>query len=134
MPFGYLKDPLFLCCFVAYWPHRWLAAHGMSMPLLRAHLNDLICIPFFVPMMLWVERQVGLRRHDRPPNTVEVIVPLVIIAFAFEVVLPSDREWRVPTIADPKDVLAYCVGALLSVIIWNWRYRARNVRQLGEAK
>jgi hypothetical protein len=126
MPFAYLRDPLFLGCFVAYWVHRWLAAHGMSTPLLRAHLDDLICIPFWAPIMLWVERRLGVRCHDRPPEAVEIIVPLVIIAAAFEVVIPSRPQWRVPTVADPKDVLAYCIGALAAAAIWQWLYRDRK--------
>ena len=54
MPFAYLRDPLFLVCFVAYWTHRWLAAHGWSTPVAAAHLNDVICVPFFVPIMSWI--------------------------------------------------------------------------------
>ena len=123
MRFAYLKDPLFLVCFFACWVHRWLASYGMSTPLLRSHLNDVICIPFFVPIMLWGERLLGLRRHDGPPTAVEVVLPLIIISAAFEVIIPSHPEWHIATVADPKDVLAYCVGALAAVMIWQCRYR-----------
>ena len=51
-PFAYLRDPLFLVCFIAYWIHSGLVAHGTSTPLFRNHLNDLICVPFWVPIML----------------------------------------------------------------------------------
>jgi hypothetical protein len=129
MPFAYLKDPLFLACFFTYWVHRWSAAHGMSTPLLRAHLNDVICIPFWVPIMLWIERQLGLRQHDGPPNTIEVLIPLIVLAAAFEVVIPSHPEWHVPTVPDPKDVLAYCIGSLVAVAIWQWRYRGGKPRE-----
>jgi hypothetical protein len=126
MPFAYLRDPLFLVCFATYWAHRWLAARGISTPLLGAHLNDLICIPFWVPIMLWIERRLGLRRHDHPPRAVEVVIPLVILAAAFEVVIPSHPQWQVPTVADPKDVLAYSLGSLVAVAIWKWYYRDRT--------
>jgi hypothetical protein len=126
MPFAYLRDPLFLFCFFTYWVHRWLAGHDMSTPLLQSHLNDLICIPFWVPIMLWIERRLGLRRHDHPPDAIEITIPLVILAAAFEAVIPSRSEWHVPTVPDPKDVLAYCIGSLAGVTIWQWYYRAKN--------
>ncbi len=89
MPFAYLRDPLFLSCFSVYWVHRYMAAHGVSTPLLSSHLNDLICIPFWVPIMLWIERRIGVRGHDEPPNALEIVIPLVVIAVAFEVVIPG---------------------------------------------
>ena len=123
MPFGYLRDPLFLVCFATYWVHRAAAARGWSTELLRGHLNDVICVPFFLPMMLWANRRLGLRRHDRPPEMIEIAVPLVIWSALFEIVLPL---MHVPTIADPKDVASYCLGALIAVIVWRWRYRSRE--------
>ncbi|MCE9544977.1 MAG: hypothetical protein K8T25_05585 [Planctomycetia bacterium] len=120
--FRYLSDPLFLACFAIYWVHRWLAAHGLSCELLRAHLNDLICIPFWVPIIVWITRRLSLRKHDAPPDAVEIGVPLVVIAALFEVVLPAQHRWAIPTIADPLDVLSYCAGALGSVCVWRWYY------------
>jgi hypothetical protein len=128
--FTYLRDPLFLVCFVAYWVHRWLAAYGMSTPLLRGHLNDLICIPFWVPIMLWISRRLRLRRHDSPPDAVEIILPLLIFSALFEVVIPAQRAWRVPTYADPYDVLSYCIGALASAAFWRWYYRRPVVQHV----
>jgi hypothetical protein len=122
MPFAYLKDPLFLTCFAGYWLHRWLAVHGLSTPLLRNHLNDVICIPFFVPIMLWACRKLGLRKHDGPPDAIEVIVPLLIWSLLFEIVIPAQRIVRVPTVADPYDVLSYALGALAAVVFWRWYY------------
>ena len=122
MPFAYLKDPLFLACFFSYWAHRWLAAHGMSTVLLRGHLNDVICIPFWVPIILSVQRMFGLRRHDHTPDAVEVVIPLLIWSALFKVIIPAQREWKIPTVADPYDVLSYCLGALAAVVFWRWYY------------
>lgn len=126
MRFAYLRDPLFLASFVAYWAHRWLAAHGLTTDLLRSHLNDVICIPLFVPILVWVNRRLGLRWHDGPPSTSEIVIPLIVWAVLFEVVLPSQRAWHVPTIADPKDVLAYCLGGAAAAAFWHWRYRSHG--------
>ena len=127
MAFRYLRDPLFLVCFIGYWVHRWCAGHHLSTPFLQSHFNDLICIPFWVPIMLWAERRLGLRRHDRPPAAVEMVIPLVTIAVVFEVVIPSHPEWHVPAVADPTDVLAYCVSSLAAAAIWRWYYRERTI-------
>jgi hypothetical protein len=127
MAFRYLRDPLFLLCVVTCWIHRWLAARGMSTPLLRGHLNDLICVPFWVPIIVWLKKRLRLRKHDAPPDAVEVIVSLLIFAALFEVVIPAQEAWRVPTVADPYDVLSYCLGALLAVVFWRWYYRRRGV-------
>ncbi len=134
MPFSYLRDPLFLVCFTAYWVHRWLAAHGLSTPLLRAHLNDVICVPFFVPIMLWFNKRFGLRRHDGPPDAIEIVVPLIIWSALFEIVIPLERDWHVPTIADPKDVLSYCLGAMVAAAFWRWRYRQPVKTDPGTAR
>jgi hypothetical protein len=126
MRFAYLRDPLFLTCFFTYWIHRWLAGHGLSTELLRSHLNDVICVPFFVPMMLWASKRLGLRRHDGPPDAVEIVVPLIIWSALFAIVFPLQRDWHVPTIADPKDVLSYCLGAMIAAGFWKWHYRRRE--------
>jgi hypothetical protein len=104
----------------------------MSTSLLRAHLNDVICIPFWMPIMLWVERRLGLRRHDRPPEALEIAVLLIVIAAAFEVVIPSHPEWHIPTVGDPKDVLAYSVGSLVAAAVWHWWYRESPVTPTEE--
>ncbi len=123
MRFRYLKDPLFLACFSAYFLHRCLRSYGFSTPFLRAHLNDLICIPFWVPIMLWAHRRLGLRRHDGPPEGFEIVIPLLIWSFLFEVLIPARREWSIPAVADPYDVLSYCVGALAAAVLWRAYYR-----------
>lgn len=123
MTFGYLRDPLFLLCLIVYGANRLLEDSGLSPPLFRCYLNDVICIPFWVPIMLWAERQSGLRQHDDPPHAYEMAIPLVIWAAVFEVVLPSTRAWQGLTVPDPNDVLCYAAGACIASWFWQWRYR-----------
>ena len=59
---------------------------------------------------------------ERSPDAVEIIVPLIIWSALFEIVIPLERSWHVPTIADPKDVLSYCLGAMVAAGFWKWRY------------
>ena len=122
MPFRYLKDPLFLVCFTVYWLNRFLEDFGLSAPLLRSYLNDLICIPFWVPIMVWVNRKLGLREYDGPPLAYETVIPLLIWAAAFELILPSMQGWSELAFADPNDVLAYTLGAAGAKSFWRWWY------------
>ena len=55
------------------------------------HLNDLICIPFWVPIMLWGQRRLGLAGVDRPPMASEILLPLFVWSWFFEMILPSSR-------------------------------------------
>jgi len=123
MPFKYLKDPLFLVCFIAYCVQRCLNSLDASTPFLCSYLNDLICIPFWVPIMLYALKRLGLRRHDGPPEDFEIIIPLLLWSFLFEVLIPGMPSWSIPTWADPYDVLSYCVGGLAASFFWNMYYR-----------
>jgi len=126
MPFAYLRDPLFLACLATYFAYRWLNTNGLSTDWLRSYLNDLICLPFWVPMMVWAARMLGLRKHDGVPHPMELVVPLVLWTAIFEVVLPATRTWSGRAFADPHDVLCYAVGGLTSLWFWTWWYRRRG--------
>jgi hypothetical protein len=93
-----------------------------SLPWLESYLNDLICIPFWVPIMLWMTRKLGLRRHDGPPEASEIVVPLIIWAMVFECVLPRLAHWKGLAVADPIDILWYTVGAFVASISWSLTY------------
>jgi hypothetical protein len=135
VPFAYLRDPLFLGCFAVYWVHRWAASQGLSTPLLRSYLNDLICLPFWVPMMLWGQRVLRLRTHDDPPHASELVIPLVIWATVFEVMLPATKTWSGFAFPDPRDVLCYAAGGLVAIVFWNWWYaRPLKPRRVHEQR
>ena len=122
MAFTYLKDPLFLISFAAYWANRGLEACELSPPLARWYLNDLFCCPFWIPLMLWANRRLGLRRHDAPPLAHEIVIPLLIWASVFELVLPAMKGWSELAYADPNDVFCYAAGGCFAAWFWNWRY------------
>ena len=78
MAFRYLLDPLFLFCFLLYFVNRWILEVYVPGTFFASYLNDLICIPFWVPIMLFFMRKCGLRGDDSPPRSYEIIVPLIL--------------------------------------------------------
>ena len=127
MRFGYLRDPLFLACLAAYFVNRLILKPFTSIEFFHSYLNDLICIPFWVPIMLFLMRKVGLRRGDGPPEAYEVLIPLIGWSYFFEVYLPGQAPFAQLAIPDPFDVFYYAAGALLASMFWRWKYRAPRV-------
>jgi hypothetical protein len=126
MRFRYLKDPLFLFCVALYFANRWVIKPYFPNSFSRDHLNDLICIPFWVPIMLWGMCLTGLRKHDGPPSASEIIIPLLIWSWVFEAYLPFTKAFKGIAISDYKDVIAYTVGACIASGIWRFHYRERR--------
>lgn len=122
MSFRYCRDPLFVACFAVYWMNWFLEGCHRSLPWFESYLNDVICIPFWVPIMLWANRKLGLRRHDGPPEASEIIIPLVIWAMVFEWILPHLANWKDLAVADPIDVLCYAIGAFVASAYWSLTY------------
>lgn len=125
MPFRYLRDPLFLVCVAAYFINRWAIKPHVTGGFFHHHFNDLICIPFWVTPLVWLARRMKFRTHDRRPAGIELLLPLIIWSFAFEVWLPQTATFRDHSTADPFDILWYVCGALLATLFWDWWYRAR---------
>ncbi len=119
MKFKYLRDRLFLTCFTVYWINRLMEGLELSTELFQFYLNDVICIPFWVPMMLWALRRLGLRRHDAPPQPHEIAIPVFIWGMMFEVILPNTAGWSHVTVADPWDVVCYAAGGWLASLYWH---------------
>jgi hypothetical protein len=131
MAFRYLKDPLFLACLGLYFANRWLLKPLFPGGFFHAYLNDLICIPFWVPIMLWLMRKTRLRADDAPPQWYEILLPLLVWSAAFELVVPGLGSFRRVAVADARDILAYTVGALLSALFWKAWYRPRRCQPAG---
>ena len=122
-PFDYWRDPLFLFCVVLYVVNRFAIKPNCDAFFFHAWLNDVICIPFTLPPMLWVLNRFRLRFREGPPAFVEIALPLVVISWAFEIYLPNTERFREVTVADPWDIVAYAFGAVVSGIFWYYYYR-----------
>lgn len=120
--FRYLADPVFLGSALAYAANRcWLAPHwGDAVPFLTRHFSDVLLIPCALPLLVWLQRHAGLRLHDRPPTSGEILGTLALWSALFEGIFPSllDRGVR-----DFYDVLAYAAGAVLAGFLWSWQSR-----------
>lgn len=126
MPFRYLRDPLFVGCLVAYFVNRWLLKAIWNGGFFHEHFNDLICIPFWVPIMLAFEKKIGWRKMDVIPQLHEIVIPLVIWSWVFEVILPNTEMFRDWCVSDHEDVLFYTVGAFGAAFFWRGHYRERH--------
>ena len=125
MRFRYLTDPLFVACLALYAGNRWLLEPSPWGAPFRSYLNDLICIPFCVPPMLFILRRLRLRDHDGPPCAHEIIVPLLLWSVVFELWLPGVPFFRGLATSDHVDVLCYAAGALVAGLLWNRIYGRR---------
>src|SRR5690242_306095 len=98
MLFRYLRDPLFLFCVVLYFVNRLLLKpflhDGFVGAFLHDSLNDVICIPFWVPIMVWMMRKVKLRTSDAVPQGAEILIPLLLWSWFFELILPKLAPFR----------------------------------------
>ena len=124
--FAYLRDPMFLCCLVIYGANRFLVKPWIPNWFSRDYLNDLICIPFCIPVMLLLMRRMKLRGHDLPPQAEEVLVALFVWAASFELLLPNIPFFRHRTTADPKDILSYLIGAMAASVFWHFWYSRKS--------
>jgi hypothetical protein len=126
MPFRYLRDPLFLFCVALYFINRLLLKPhihgGVIGALIHGYVNDLLCLPFWVPIMVWMMHKTHLRTGDAPPQSVEILVPLLLWSWYFKLVLPSLGSPPHLTVSDPYDILCYTIGALLANMFWRCYY------------
>jgi hypothetical protein len=127
MRYRYLRDPLFMLCVAVYFANRFLFTHLVEGGFVHDHLNDLLCLPFWVPIMVFLMRKAGLRPDDGPPRGAEMLVPLVLWSAIFELWLPHVRYFSHLATADPADILWYAIGGLAASVGWEVLYRERAV-------
>ena len=126
MPFRYLRDPLFLFCLALYFANRFLFVPLVPLAFFHEHLNDVICIPFWVPIMLFIMRKCRMRRDDGPPASYEIVIPLILWSIIFELWLPFTSLFRGLAYCDYLDVLSYTCGAFAAAVFWRVYYRQRK--------
>ena len=126
MNFRYLKDPLFLICAAIYVSNKISRLYTGGTDFQNSYVNDLICIPFLVPMMLTGMRFCRLRRNDRPPEYYEIMIPIVVWASVFEVYLPTNPQLGSPAVGDPIDIICYCLGGAVAGLFWRYYYGRRG--------
>lgn len=114
--FRYERDPLFLLCCFLYALNRWGLKPRVHSAFLHDHFNDLLLIPCALPVLLRMQRWLGLRHHDRAPEPSEIALYCCVWSILFEVIGPRLVSFSV---GDPWDAVAYAVGGVLAGCWWH---------------
>lgn len=126
--FRYIADPVCIASVALYAVNRWfLKPNGIGGVFTAGYLNDVLCLPLFLPLILFVQRVVRLRNHDGYPLAWEVLQHWLVFSVVFEVVIPRFPQYYRST-ADPLDVVAYFAGGLVSWLYWTVISRRPSVR------
>lgn len=113
--FRYALDPLCVLACGLYVVERWLIRPHTAAVFWHGYSTDFLLIPAALPLLLWVQRRLGLRPHDQRPAWAEIFLPLAVWSVAAEVVAPLLFK---SAVGDWRDVLAYAVGAVLAGGWW----------------
>ena len=125
--FGYMRDPVFLVAGAGYALNRWLLKPLVPSPFLHGHFNDLLLIPAALPVVLYLQRCIGLREHDRAPSWMEMALHLAVWSLICEFIGP---QWLHHGTADVLDVASYAVGGSLACLWWNRKTKTTSIGQL----
>ncbi|MDB6123042.1 MAG: hypothetical protein JWQ71_2035 [Pedosphaera sp.] len=77
--------------------------------------------------MLFLLRKVGLRKDDAPPRAGEILIPLLVWSWVFEIYLPSTSYFKSLATSDYLDIGAYTVGGFLAALFWKIWYGERRL-------
>ena len=122
----FLRDRLFIVCVALYVVNRWLIKPMASIEFFHSHLNDLLCFPIWIPVLVSLLSLMRLRPSKEPPCSYEILIPLVIWSWMFEGWAPATSLFAGATVADPKDIIWYAVGAFLGSIYWRFAFDSRR--------
>lgn len=120
-----LLDPLWIAACACYAINRWLIEPHVSAPWVHSWVNDAFLIPAALPLLLALERTLGLRTHDDPPKWGEVLTHLAGWSLLFEWIGPMLNSHST---GDPLDVVAYSIGALAAGCWWSHSRRLQLVK------
>ena len=113
--FRYLLDPACVTAMACYAANRWWVPATVKGAFFRGHFADVLLIPAALPVMLWLQRRLGLRDHDAPPDGREVWLHVAIWSIAAEGVAPCLFGRAT---GDLWDVVAYASGAVAALVYW----------------
>lgn len=115
MRFRYGLDPLCLLACALYAACRWIVRPQADALFWHGYATDCLLIPAALPLWLWVQRRLGLRRDDAFPSWREIGLCLVTWSVAAEAVAPRLFPWAA---GDGRDVLAYAAGGVVAGTWW----------------
>ena len=95
--------------------NRFAESQGMAIPIIHAWLDDVLVLPVALGAALWLHRRSGRAASWTLP-VAHAWIAVLVLTIVFEVVLP---RFDTSATADPWDVLAYSVGAVLFLSAMN---------------
>ena len=123
--FRYVDDPICIASMFIYVLNRYvLKPHHVGGWLVHDYLNDLLCLPIFLPVILRFQSALGIRRHHGPPTLFEVFHNWAIFSVLYYFVFP--RLSAFSSAADPWNSVAYLIGGLASYGLWKYLYRGKS--------
>ena len=111
-------DPVCIGACALYSINRWLISPHVSAAWVHSWVDDAFLIPAALPLLLTVQRMLGLRNHDGPPTWIEIAAHLAGWSVLFEYIGPMFNRHST---GDILDVAAYSVGAAVAGIWWHKR-------------
>ena len=121
--FRYGLDPLCVAACILYAINRFWFRHFSGIPFFIGQFDDSLLIPCALPPVLWMQRRLGLRDHDRFPDITEIGFHLVVWSAIAEGIAPHFIHRAT---GDWKDVIAYAIGALVAGIWWRLWVQAKR--------
>ena len=113
--FGYLRDPLCIAACALYALNRIWWKGNANDAFFTGYFNDLLLIPAALPIVLWVQRRIGVRPSDQPPRWREIVFHVVIWSVTAEGIMPY---LTARATGDWYDVVAYVAGAVVAGCWW----------------
>jgi hypothetical protein len=113
--FRYGRDPACLLAIAIYAANSWWVKPLFPGGFVHDQLNDVLLIPALLPLVLWVDRRLGWRSHDRAPTPGEIAFHFVTWSLICEAIGP--RLFGHGT-GDLRDVVAYAAGGALAALWW----------------
>ena len=99
----------------------------------QCYLNDLICIPFWVPIMLYGLRRLPLSANDAPPQSYEILIPLIVWSFCLSIGCRTPLCFGGEPFSDHVDIMCYTLGGLGSALLWRRWYRKSRAETISHA-
>ncbi len=116
-PYSPARDALWLASVALVVLNKVWIKPNFSGVLWHSFLNDLLCLPVWMPFCVWAFARLKLR-DSSPPRALEIAVCLLFWSIVFEVVLPRTTIFGRFGPGDPLDVLAYAIGGFFGWLWW----------------
>lgn len=102
-----LLQPLFLTACALFGINQLLEFHHIFLPYVHAYLDDVLCFPIVLTLILFLFRTAILKDPNFCLSSYQIAFAVAYFAFAFEEVLPYfSSEYT----SDVLDVVFYAIG------------------------